>query len=42
MPVESYGRETDNMLDATAQEFDVEEYGWHCKLAFEGDKDGRY
>ena len=25
------------MLDASPQEFSIEDYGWHCKLAYEGD-----
>ena len=30
------------MLDVVPAEFTIDEYGWHCKLAFVGNKTGKY
>ena len=44
MPCEDYGDAASTMLDVKPIEFRVDQYGWDCKLAFEGDfkKGGKY
>ena len=43
MPCESFGYTAATMLDVKPLEFRVDQYGWECKLAFEGNIDaGKY
>ena len=36
MPYEDFGKRATYLLNETHKEFSIDQYGWHCKLAFEG------
>ena len=43
MPCKNSFLATKTYLDASPQEFSIDQYGWQCKLAFEGDENaGKY
>ena len=43
MPCELYGETASTLLDVKPLEFKVDQYGWECTLAFEGEgEDGKY
>ena len=41
MPSGCFGG-ADTWLDASSKEFCIEQRGWQCKLAYEGEFDGKY